>query len=148
HEVSEMADSTQPAVLFVAGQNEIDDLATTLLARSSAAEGVLAETVSSRSLASEVVERARETAAATIFIVQVAPISWMHCRHLSKTLAARLPQLAIYAVNIEPAEQEAPFAAGTDHLPVKKLFRDVESLLERVRETRFVTPESPAAASA
>ena len=137
----------QPPLLFVASQNEIDDLAATLLARASMNEGVPAEMVSSRSLASEVAERARELTATTLCLVQVAPISWTHCRHLSKTLAARLPHVTIYAVNIEPPEVEAPFAAESAHLPAKKLYRDVESIMERVREMRFVEPEKQSASA-
>ena len=133
-----------PPLLFVAAQNEIDDLAATLLARAAQSEGVEAETLSSRALASEVVEHARELHATTLCLVQVAPISWTHCRHLSKTLSSRLPDATIYAVNIEPGDVEAPFAAETVHLPAKKLYRDVGSIMDRVREMRFVEPKKPA----
>jgi predicted PurR-regulated permease PerM len=133
--------STQPPMLFVAAQNEIDDLAATLLMRAAHAEGVPAEMVSSRVLASEVAAHAREEQATMLCLVQVAPISWTHCRHLSKTLSVKLPNATIYAVNIESPEIDAPFEAGTTHLPAKKLYRTVESLMERVRELRFVEPE-------
>jgi hypothetical protein len=104
--------------------------------------------ISSRSLASEVVERARELRSTILCLVQVAPISWTHCRHLSKTLTVRLPNATIYAANIEPGDIEAPFAAETGQLPAKKLFRDVKSLMQRVGEMRFVKPETPATAPA
>jgi hypothetical protein len=130
-------------VLFVAGQNEIDDLAATLLARASALEGVPAEALSSRSLASEAAEHAREIGAANLCIVQVAPISWTHCRHLARTLSSRLPNLNIYAVNLESSAAEPPFQAETGQLPAKRLFRDVASLMDRLREIRFIKPESP-----
>jgi hypothetical protein len=142
------AESNQPPILFVAAQNEIDDLAATLLARASISEGVSADVISSHSLASEVAERARELGATTLCLVQVAPISWTHCRHLSKTLTARLPNATIYAVNIEPGDIDAPFAAETGQLPAKKLFRNVKSLMERIGEMRFVKPETPATAPA
>jgi len=97
--------------------------------------------ISSRALASEVVERAKELDATILCLVQVSPISWTHSRHLSKTLAARLPTATIYAANIEPGGTDAPFSAETAQLPVKKLFRDVKSIMDRIRETRFVKPD-------
>ncbi len=113
-------------------------MAATLLARAANAEGVAAEVVSSQSLASEAVEHAREAGVKMLCLVQVSPISWTHCRHLAKTLAARLPGIAIYVANIESGDEEAPFEVGSDQLPGKRLFRDVNGLMEGVRELRFV----------
>jgi hypothetical protein len=38
---------------------------------------------------------------------------------------------------------DAPFAPNTTHLPAKKLYRDVKSVVEGLRELRFVEPETP-----
>jgi predicted PurR-regulated permease PerM len=133
--------TTQAPILFVAAQNEVDDLAATLFMRAALAEGVPAEMVSSQALASEAAERARELKVATLCLVQVAPISWTHCRQLSKMLSSRLPDTTVYAVNIESQDLAAPFEPDTAQLSAKKLYRSVESLMERVREMRFVEPE-------
>ena len=57
-------------------------------------------------------------------------------------------QALVSPIVIEPGDIEAPFAAETGQLPAKKLYRDVKSLMDRVRELRFVKPETPATAPA
>ncbi|HEX3359227.1 MAG TPA: AI-2E family transporter [Tepidisphaeraceae bacterium] len=136
------AESATPKLLLVAAQNEVDDMAATLLARAAGADGVATEVVSSQALASEAVEHAREAGVNMLCLVQVSPISWTHCRHLAKTLASRLPEVAIYVANIEAGEDEAPFEVGSGQLPGKRLFRSVKAVMDRVREMRFVEPES------
>jgi hypothetical protein len=81
-------------LLCVAAQNEVDGAAARLLTHAAESSGIKAEMISSQSLASEVALRADESSAACVAIVQVAPISRTHTRHLLKILAKRLGKSA------------------------------------------------------
>jgi hypothetical protein len=143
-------DAEHPPLLVVAGQNEVDDFAAKLMARVAGSEGIAAKAISSQVLSSEVVEKARELNAKTICLVQVAPISLTHCRQMSKTLAVRLPDVCVYAINVEEGDADLAFAAGTCRMPANRMFRDVSSLMDKLREVQL-TPrktESPTAAVA
>jgi hypothetical protein len=141
-------DAEHPPMLVVAGQNEVDDFAAKLLARVAGSEGIAAKAISSQVLSSEVVEKARELNAKTICLVQVAPISLTHCRQMSKTLAVRLPDICVYAINIEEGDTDLSFAAGTCRMPANRMFRDVTSLMDKLREVHLAprkTESAPAA---
>ncbi|HVT89285.1 MAG TPA: AI-2E family transporter [Tepidisphaeraceae bacterium] len=90
-----LADShTKPSeskltLLCVAAQNEIDAAAAKLLACAAEKKGIAAEAISSQSLASETAARVDESGVSWVAIVQVAPISRTHIRHLMKTLVNR-----------------------------------------------------------
>jgi hypothetical protein len=139
-------DPEHPPLLVVAGQNEVDDFAAKLLARVAGSEGIAAKALSSQSLSSEVVEKARELNSKTILLVQVAPISLTHCRQTAKAFSVRLPEACVYAINIEEGDADLSFAAGTCRLPANHLFKDVEVLMDKLREVQS-TPQKPQAES-
>ena len=79
-----------PRLLAVPGPGIIDEAAARLLARAAVSESIPAEASSSHALASEVAARAVECGASAVCIVQLAPVTASHARHIVKTLAHRL----------------------------------------------------------
>lgn len=74
-------------MLCIAVQNEADDLAATLLARAAEGPGVRVQQAGSHTLAGEIAQRIAESNPATVVVVQVAPISAAHTRHVIKAIA-------------------------------------------------------------
>lgn len=73
-------------LLIASTQNEVDDFAAMLLCRCTEALGIQTEVTTSRLLANEVAHRVAELKPAAAVVVQVAPISWPHSRHVLKAL--------------------------------------------------------------
>lgn len=89
------ADRPSRGTLLIAStQGDVDDFAAGLLARCAESMGIAAEVTSSHRLASEVGQRLLELRPSVAVVVQVAPISWGHSRHVLKALLRAAPEPA------------------------------------------------------
>jgi predicted PurR-regulated permease PerM len=137
-----IAETDHPALLCVAVDNDVDDFAATLLARAAVIQGVQAATVSSRALASEVVEEARRAGASAICLVQIMPGPRRRFRQLAKMLAANIPDACMIAANIDPSSSESPFNVPDSRLPIAHRFHNVPSLMARLCEICSILNQS------
>ena len=78
-------------VLILPAQNETDEIAGVMLCRLLVAQGITAETVSSKSLTSEMIEQAVADKPTEIFISTVPPASLMAAANLAKRMRLKLP---------------------------------------------------------
>jgi predicted PurR-regulated permease PerM len=110
----------QPArMLGCPARDEIDELALQMLAHLLQAQGRALETISSKHLTAEVLERATDTAPAAVVVVSMAPGGLAQARYLCKRLKTRDPSTKVVACrpgaveNID-RDRERLKAAGAD----------------------------------
>jgi len=82
-------------VLILPAQNEADEIAGAMLCRLLCAQGIAAETVSSKLLTSEMIEYAAGANPTEIFISTVPPASLMAAANLAKRVRLKLPEARV-----------------------------------------------------
>lgn len=121
-------------LLCVAGSNEVDACAAYLLALACQSHGVSAQAVSSQPLAGEIVNQAAEMHAATVAVVQVAPVSVPHSRRLIKALVARFGtsvDMIDLSFGVAPGENDSATAANPSIAREQTFTRVIAPLIER-----------------
>lgn len=136
------APARDPALVCIAGHDEIDAAAARLLARAAEQAGIQTETISSHALSNEAAQRAADSGAEWICIVQVPPHSSLHLRRLSRAVRARLGDSA-RVIELCYGSARAGRSDAHDDRPTARRESTVASVLRRLKEHASV-PREPA----
>jgi predicted PurR-regulated permease PerM len=105
--------ATDPLVMCIPGQNNVDQCAARLLAAACHERDISADALPAELLSSESVERTHASGAAHAVVVQVPPISHLHSRRLLVGLTSKLESLDVVDLTFRAADSE-PSSLGGD----------------------------------
>lgn len=119
----------RPTILLVSGPARADEIASRILARLAISKGFTADIVKAAKLASEAVQRVKQSQPFVIGVVQSAPVSVAHATYLLKLLRKNEEDRRLLFIGLQPETISEPVIKHLTGAGVTKCFNRFSDVL-------------------